>query len=154
MRRRNDYLQHFARVPMFQACSQRELDTIARAGALTDIADGKVLCEEGQRGDEFFVIVQGKAGVTRSGQPITTLGPGDYFGELALLDTNMRRDATVTADGPMQVFVVARREFSALLEEVPALALKLLRGMARRLHEVDSRTISPAPAARTARAGG
>jgi CRP-like cAMP-binding protein len=137
MLRRNDYLQHLARVPMFQACSKKELEAIARAGSFTDIKDGKVLCQEGQRGDEFFVIVEGKASVSRGGQTVTSLGPGAFFGELALLDTNMRRDATVVADGPMQVFVVGRREFSALLEEVPVLALKLLKGMARRLHEVD-----------------
>jgi CRP-like cAMP-binding protein len=139
MRRRNDHLQQLARIPMFQACSQRELAAIDRAGSLAEIADGTTLCEEGTRGDEFFVIVDGAARVTRGGQPLTTLGPGDFFGELALLDSNDRRDATVVAVGPTQVFVVGRREFSALLESAPALTLKLLRGMARRLHEVDVR---------------
>jgi CRP/FNR family cyclic AMP-dependent transcriptional regulator len=151
MRRQKDYLQHFSQVPMFQACSQRELAAIARAGSLTDIPDGKVLCQEGERGDEFFVILEGTATVSRSGRKVTVLGPGDFFGELALLDTNMRRDATVVADGPLQVFVVGRREFTVLLEEVPALAVKLLRGMARRLHDVDSRTITPSPPTRAAR---
>jgi CRP-like cAMP-binding protein len=123
---------------MFQACSQRELAAIDRAGSISDIADATVLCEEGARGDEFFVIVEGKAQVSRSGQALTTLGPGDFFGELALLDGNNRRDATVAAEGPLQVFVVGRREFTALLQSAPALMLNLLKGMARRLHEVDT----------------
>jgi CRP-like cAMP-binding protein len=125
---------------MFQACSQRELAAIDRAGSLADIEDGKVLCEEGARGDEFFVIVEGKALVSRGGQALTTLGPGDFFGELALLDGNNRRDATVAAEGPIQVFVVGRREFTALLQSAPALMLNVLMGMARRLHDVDVRS--------------
>ena len=83
------------------------------------------------------MIIEGKARVTRAGQAITTLGPGDFFGELALLDGNNRRDATVVAEGPMQVFVVGRASFTALLESAPSLTLKLLKGMARRLHDVD-----------------
>ena len=139
MRRRKDHLAHLARIPMFQACSQRELAALDKSGAIALIDAGKVLCEEGGRGDEFFVIVEGRAEVSRSGQRIAELGPGDFFGELALLDSNNRRDATVVADGPMVVFVVGRREFSALLESAPSLTLKLVRGMAKRLHEVDSR---------------
>jgi CRP-like cAMP-binding protein len=138
MRRQKDHLQHLARIPMFQACSQRELAALDRAGSVALIDDGKVLCEEGARGDEFFVIVEGRARVTRAGHRVTDLGPGDFFGELALLDSNSRRDATVVADGPMGVFVVGRREFSGLLESTPALTLKIMQGMARRLHEVDS----------------
>jgi CRP-like cAMP-binding protein len=86
------------------------------------------------------VIVEGRARVSRGGQPVADLGPGDFFGELALLDANSRRDSTVVADGPMAVFVVGRREFSALLEEAPSLTRKVMQGMARRLHEVDART--------------
>ncbi len=76
--------------------------------------------------------------MSRGGRPLTELGPGDFFGELALLDSNSRRDASVVADGPMAVFVVGRREFTALLQSAPALMLNVLKGMARRLHDVDA----------------
>jgi CRP-like cAMP-binding protein len=134
MRRKNEYL---ARIPMFQACSQRELATIARAATVIDIDEGKRLTVEGAIGKEFFLILEGKAEVTRKGRHLATLGPGEFFGELALLD-NARRDATVTAETPMELLVVNQREFNTLLESSPALTRKLLVGMARRLHDIDS----------------
>jgi len=86
------------------------------------------------------VIVDGKASVVRGKRKVATLGPGAFFGELALLD-RAPRNATVRADTDMELFVIGQREFAGLLDEVPGLAHKLLTGMARRLRESDARGV-------------
>lgn len=141
-RRLGSYEAHLQQVPMFAACSQRELRAVTKAGTVLDVADATVLCRQGDVGREFFVILDGRARVERGGRKVATLGPGDYFGELALLDSTAKRDASVIADGPMEVFVVARPEFTALLEDVPSINRKLLMGMARRLHELDAKVLA------------
>ena len=103
-----------------------------------DLAAGEPLVREGDVGHEFYIIVDGKATVSRGGRELATLGPGDFFGELALLDGH-RRNATVTSATPLDVLCVGQQEFAALLSDLPQLSRKLLTGMARRLHELDSR---------------
>ena len=90
-----------------------------------------MLCEEGTIGREFFLIVDGHATVSRNGQKIATLGPGQYFGELALLDRRPR-SATVVSDTEMLVLVLGQRQFNGILDAVPALSHKLLAAMATR----------------------
>lgn len=141
MRGRNDYLDHLAQVPMFSACSKKDLQMIARASDEVQVASGKTLVEEGQPGHEFFLIVGGTATVLRNGRKIATLGPGQYFGEMALLDRGPR-SATVRADSDMTVLVLGQREFSGVVDEVPGLARKLLQYMATRLREADTRAFS------------
>lgn len=139
MRKRDQYLEHLQDVPMFSACTKRDLQLIGRHAENLTLPAGKVVMEEGRSGDEFFIIAAGKATVSRDGNDVAVLGPGDYFGELALLD-RAPRNATVTADTELEVFLLGRREFNGLLAEVPTLSRKLMVGMARRLHELDSRT--------------
>src|SRR4051794_23839384 len=136
MPRIDRYLTRLGQVPMFQACTKKDLITIGRSGDTTRFDAGDVLVKQGSRGHEFFVLVDGKVNVTRDGIEIAQLGPGDYFGELALLDPRPR-DASVTASTPGEAFVIAQRQFLALLTDVPQLNAKLLLGMARRLHEAD-----------------
>ena len=138
MPKRDVRLEMLARVPMFSACSKKELQLIARRADPLDIDKGQLLVKEGTPGHEFFVIIDGKAKVTRRGRQVAVLGPGSFFGELALLDT-APRNATVTAQTPMEVLILGQREFSGLLAEVPAMSNKVMKGMARRLHELDAR---------------
>ncbi len=141
MLRRNDtYLQHLSVVPLFAACSKKELGLISRRAEQISIDPGRVITKEGAPGHEFFVILEGTATVSRGGRKIATLGAGDYFGELALLD-RAPRNATVTATTELEVVVLGQREFSGLLDEVPGLAHKLLIGMARRLREADAKRV-------------
>lgn len=137
MRRRDPYLDHLARVPMFSTCSRDELATIARHADVIAFEAGKVLIREGQLGQEFWVIGSGKVRVERSGSEVNLLGPGDFAGELALLDPGPR-NATVVAATDGEAIVIGRREFFGLLAEAPGLTAKLLQGMARRLHALDS----------------
>ena len=136
--RRDQYLKHLSEVPMFRALSKRDLGLVARLAEDYKVAAGQVLTREGKRESQFYFIVDGKAKVTRGKRTVATLGPGDYFGELALLDPGPR-NATVTAQTDMEVLELGSREFGGLLEEVPTIARKLLAGLARRLHEADAR---------------
>jgi len=138
MARRDAYIEHLTQVPLFSACSQDELRKVARRTTDIPVADGQVLCQEGQRGLEFFVIVSGRAKVSRKGRKVGEVGPGDFFGELSLL-IDSDRNATVTALTPMEAIVLSRREFEAALADAPRMTRKIMSGMARRLSEFDSR---------------
>jgi CRP/FNR family transcriptional regulator, cyclic AMP receptor protein len=111
---------------------------IGRASDEVDVPAGKVLTEEGRQGHEFYLILDGQAAVRRNGKKVATLGPGQYFGELSLLDKGPR-SATVVADTDMRLLVLGQREFNGTLDEVQGLAHKLLRTMASRLRESDSK---------------
>jgi CRP/FNR family cyclic AMP-dependent transcriptional regulator len=130
-------IERLSQVPMFSACSRKDLGLIARYADELSVEPGTVIVKEGDSGREFYVILDGKADVSRASRDVAVLGPGSYFGELSLLD-GQRRDATVKASTPMELLVVGMREFATLIEDVPQLTRKLLVGMARRLHELDT----------------
>jgi len=123
---------------LFSTCSSRDLRTIRRALEEVTVKTGRVLCEEGTIGREFFIIVEGQASVRRNGRKIASLGPGQYFGELALLDRRPR-SATVVSDTDMVLLVLGQRQFHGVLDAVPALSHKLLAAMATRLRESDQK---------------
>jgi CRP-like cAMP-binding protein len=132
------YLGYLAGVPMFSACSAAELDQVADRATVRAVPDGASLVMEGEPGQEFFVISSGKAKVMRQNEEVATLGQGDFFGELALFH-DAPRNASVVASGQVSAIVLARGELSALLGEVSSMRDSLLRGMSRRLHELDAR---------------
>ena len=135
---RSAYVVYLARVPMFSKCSEAQLDRLASDVVERSAAGGEAVIREGDPGDEFFVLADGAAEVTRGGKQVATLGAGDYFGELALLDP-APRDATVTASAPSNLLVLSRKTFTNALDEIPALREAVLHGMARRIHELDAR---------------
>ena len=126
---------------LFSALSKKELNQIGRASDEVSVPSGKTLVEEGSTGHEFFLILDGSAIVKRNGRKIATLGPGQYFGELALLARGPR-NATVVADSDSRLLVLGQREFSGLLDEVPGLAHKILNTMATRLADADAKAVS------------
>ena len=134
-------LEHLANVRLFSALSKRDLTLIGRASDEVNVAAGRVLCDEGSMGHEFYLILEGQAAVRKAGRKVATLGPGQYFGEMALLDRGPR-SATVVAETPMTILVIGQREFAAVLDEVPTMAHKLLGVMAARLREADARATS------------
>ena len=134
-------LAHLAQVRLFSSCTKKELEQISRAADEITVPAGKDLVVEGQYGHEFFLILDGTATVRRNGRKVATLGPSEYFGELAVLARSVR-NATVTADTPMTLLVLGQREFAAVIEEVPRLAGKLLTQMADRVREADERALS------------
>jgi len=119
-------------VPLFAGCSKKELRQIASIADEIDFKEGKVLIYEGRPGREFFVLVEGKADVTRRGERIDTFGPGGFFGEVALV-SGAPRNATITTTSPVVVLVVTERDFRQLLDEVPEIQRKVLVALADRL---------------------
>lgn len=118
--------------PLFEGLSQKQLAHLARLSDDLDAPAGAVLCEEGSRGREFFVIVDGEAEVTRGGRRVATLGAGDFFGEIALVERG-NRAATVTAVTPLRFFVISDRAFASVLDTDPAIERKVLQALARRV---------------------
>jgi CRP-like cAMP-binding protein len=141
MAKKDSKLEQLSRVRLFSACSKKELALIGRASDEVTVPAGKVLAEEGAPGHEFYFILEGTAAVKKGNRKIATLGPGQYFGELALLD-RAPRNATVVAETDMRLLVLGQREFSGILDEVPSLTHKLLSAMAVRLREADAKANS------------
>lgn len=139
MASRNSYLDHLASVPLFAACSQKELQKIAKAVDESHVDAGRVLIEQGDTGQECFIVLDGTAAVKRNNRTFTKAGPGDCIGELALLDRGPRT-ATVVAETPMDLLVIGPRQFSGVLDEVPSLARKLMATLASRIRDLDSKT--------------
>src|SRR3954462_7371486 len=135
---RDTYLEHLAAVPLFAACSQGDLQRVARASDEVTSQEGRTLVKQGDVGRECFVLVEGKVKVERNGRKVATLGPGAYFGELSLLDKGPRT-ATVMAETPITVLVLGPREFSSILDSVPGLSHKLLSTLASRVRDLDTK---------------
>ena len=110
-----------SKIWLFSTCSGKELRHLRRALEEVRVPAGKMLCEQGTVGREFFLIVDGKASVRRNNRKVATLAPTQYFGEMALLDRRPR-SATVVADTDMTLLVLDQRNFNGLLDATPALA--------------------------------
>jgi CRP-like cAMP-binding protein len=133
MRSRQDTkVDAIAHVPLFEAASKSDLKKIASITDEIDIREGKDLTREGAPGHEFFVLVEGTADVRRKGRKVRTLGPGDFFGEIALV-SRKPRTATVTATSPILALVITEQAFRRLLEDQPAIGVKILRSLAERV---------------------
>jgi CRP/FNR family transcriptional regulator, cyclic AMP receptor protein len=132
--RKNAKVDLISKVPLFAGCSKKELGAIAAVADELDMRDGETLIREGERGREFFVIVEGSARVTRKGRKINDLGAGDWAGEIALI-TDTPRTATVVATSPGRLLVVTDRAFRSVLEEVPSISIKLMKTLGERLHD-------------------
>ena len=127
-------------VPLFAGCGPRDLGAISRLADEVTVRQGKVLAKEGAPGHEFFVILDGKIDISKAGKRVNTMGPGEFFGELALLG-KVPRTATATAATPATLLVVGHREFTSLLASQPAIRDKVLRAVAHWIAELSpSRT--------------
>jgi CRP-like cAMP-binding protein len=113
------------KVPLFADLERKELEEIASAMKQRTFSAGQEIAVEGESGVGFFVIEDGQAKVTVRGQDRRTLGPGDYFGEVALI-THGARTATVTADTELKTYGMTFWDFRPLVEETPGIAWKLL----------------------------
>ena len=111
-------------VSLFRDLSRKDRKKLARWADEVDVEEGSNLATEGEFAHEFFVIEEGSAAVSQGDQHIRDLGPGDFFGEIALLEET-RRTATVTATSPMRLIVMFQREFGSMAADVPEVADKL-----------------------------
>ena len=126
-------------VPLFSELNKRQLRKLASSFKERTFGPGRSVVREGQMdGVGFFVIVDGTAVVTVSGSAVATVGPGDYFGELAML-TGQVRAATVTAESPLRCLVMAFWDFRRFAKENPDVSWKLLQHLAGMLAEQSAR---------------
>ena len=121
---------------MFGAISKKGLRSIIQATTEVDVAAGRTVVKEGDLGRHLYVIVEGTASVAQKGRKIATMGPGDFFGELAFLD-HAPRSATVTATSDMKVMVLGPQELDVLVEREPVLAKRMLQQAAKRLRSSE-----------------
>jgi CRP/FNR family transcriptional regulator, cyclic AMP receptor protein len=117
-------------------CTRKQLEEVARLAERVQVGEGEVLAREGRIGREFFLILSGKVAVTREGRRINSLGPGNFFGELAAMNPGPR-NATVTALSELDVLIIGPREFAAMAN-IPGFRDALVQSMARRLREADA----------------
>ena len=130
------FVDEISGIPLFSACSKRDLQRLSRATDELEIGSGTELTVQGTIGREAFVIISGTAAVIKDGTQVAEVGPGDHFGELSLLDGGLRT-ATVTATSDMVVLVLSKPAFNGVLDEIPTLAHKLLVSLAHRLRESE-----------------
>ncbi len=128
----NSKIDLIKRVPLFVSASKSELAEIASIADEIDLPPDKTLINEGDSGHEFFVLVEGTADVERGGKKIAKLGPGDFFGEIALI-AKTPRNATIKTTSAVRALVITDRSFRQLLDHSPQIQIKVLTALAERL---------------------
>jgi len=134
--KQEDKIERLREIPIFEGCNQRQLRSVARIARVFDVVAATVLARAGEPGDEFFLIMDGTARVEVSTEKHAPVHPGEFFGEMSLLDGGLR-SATVVADTSVRLLVISRRHFSVLLKEVPGLTQTLLVTLSRRVRQAE-----------------
>jgi CRP/FNR family cyclic AMP-dependent transcriptional regulator len=134
---RDLYVARLKAVPLFAQLSKKELAMLVRQADHIEYPEGFVVIREGQSGNEFWLVISGTLSVQRGGDEVDTLGSGDWFGELAVIDP-APRDATIVATSPVELMVIGRQRFWATLEGSTSLMRKVIIGLAHRLREMDA----------------
>jgi CRP-like cAMP-binding protein len=124
---------------LFRGIDAAGLEILAERATQVDFPAGAVIARQGEIGTGFFVVIDGRVRVVRDGDLVATLGPGDFFGELSVLD-RQPRNAMVAAEVPTTCLALASWDFEAVLLDEPRLTLAILRGVAQRLREVTDST--------------
>jgi CRP/FNR family transcriptional regulator, cyclic AMP receptor protein len=119
-------------VTLFQGLSKKEIESLSRAMDEVDLPEGRELATEGRFAYEFFIIEEGTASVTRGGEQVRELGPGDFFGEIGLLESE-RRTASVITTSPMTAIVMTRRDFHAMEKDIPEVGQQIREKIQERL---------------------
>ena len=133
----NTKVEALKNAPLFQGLSKKELTELSRHSEDLEVPAGHVLTKEGDTGQEFFVLIEGKAEVTVKGKSLGERGAGEFLGEIALLE-DTKRTATVTATTPLRLFVLTRQDFRALVDQNPDVERKVLQTLARRIVDLSS----------------
>jgi CRP-like cAMP-binding protein len=134
----DDKADALRRAPLFENLSRGELVELAKRTEDVEVEQGKVLAREGDLGSEFFVVVDGEVAVTKEGRELRRLGPGDFFGEIALIWDSPRRTATVTAATPLRFFVLTRQAFRGLIDHHPDIERNVQEALEERVRATES----------------
>ena len=124
------------RVPLFAGCTTKSMNQISQLSDEVDIRDGYVLMRQGDLGQEFFLVLDGRIRIERDGTTINTLGKGDFLGEIALLGDD-RRTATAVSDGPSKVMVLTRSGFNSILDSSPEVRAAVMNALVTRLRRLE-----------------
>jgi len=130
--------QFLARVPIFANCTPAEIAMIAEAAHESAFAPGQIIVTQGTPGQAFYLVLSGRVEILRDSVSLGSFGPGDFFGEMSLLDS-APRSATIRALEETSCLMVSSWDFKALLERHPSIAIKLLEVLSRRLRVADER---------------
>jgi len=129
---KNAKIELLKKVPLFSRLDKKHLQAVAQITDELDLPAGKEMATEGDRGREFFVLLDGEADVKKGDVSINTMKAGDFFGEIALV-TKMPRTASVTATTPVRVLVITERDFDALLKKSPEVGRNVAEALAERV---------------------
>jgi len=132
----DEKLEHLRRVPLFAKMHTNELERLSQLTDEVEVGLDRVLAEQGKTGHEFFIVMDGRVMVLDGNTPVRTLGPGDFFGEIALIES-VPRTATVRAEGIVKLLVIGHREFHALMDEFPSVRDCVLDALAERLRRTE-----------------
>ena len=133
---RDEKLDLLQRIPLFAGLNRHQLERLGMLADEVDVPAGKVLMRQGDSGSDMMVLVRGSVAVDRDGERLNTLGPGDFFGEIALVDGGPRT-ATITAEEPATLLVVTHRDFHSMMEEFPEIADQVLNALANRVRRLE-----------------
>ncbi|HEV2005059.1 MAG TPA: cyclic nucleotide-binding domain-containing protein [Candidatus Limnocylindrales bacterium] len=134
-------LQLLKTVPLFAELNDRAIGIVGQLTEEVDVKAGHVLMRQGDQGDAFYVLVDGSARIERDGKLLKTVGPGSYFGEIALLDHGVRT-ATVTTDAPSRLIVLGHREFEALLDQYDDIRGQIWECVGRRIRTLEPEAVN------------
>jgi CRP-like cAMP-binding protein len=129
-------IDHMRKVPLFRDMTTSALETVADRASETTFTDGETVTREGEPGDTFYIVTAGRLRVSKHGTFVRDLGPGDFLGEIALVDGGPRT-ATVTADGPVEALVIRRADFLEMVEWDKAVRLGILTALTERIRKTD-----------------
>ena len=132
----DEKIRHLQKVDIFADCTKKQLKAVAAISRVVEAPAGTLLTRAGEAGEEFFFILDGAANVEVTRRKRVRLGPGEFFGEMSLLDGEPR-SATVRAETDMRLLVIIRRNFQGLLTEVPELTRTILVVLSRRLRDLE-----------------
>lgn len=129
-----------AEVDLFRHLSRARVKRLAHVAKEVSHPSGKSVATEGLGGLAFHLILEGTATVEKDGRTLRRLGPGDYFGEISMID-GRPRSATVTTAEPLRALAIPHQDFEALLDEDPGFARELLKTLCARLREAEARSV-------------
>lgn len=133
---KDEKLELLHRIPLFSAFGGKQLRRLGELADEVDVPAAKVLMRQGETGTDMMILVRGRVSIDRDGERLNTLGAGDFFGEIALVDGGPRT-ATVTTEEPSKLLVVTHRDFHALMDEFPEVAQQVMNALANRIRHLE-----------------
>ncbi|MDF1541771.1 MAG: cyclic nucleotide-binding domain-containing protein [Anaerosomatales bacterium] len=130
--------QMLAGVPLFSRCTTAEIEAVTSRALVNEFETGQLIVSQGTPGTAFYLVLEGRVEVEKDGAHVGGLGPGEFFGEMALLDS-APRSATIRAAEPTRCMMLSSWDFRAALEQHPSVAVKLLEVLTQRLRAADAR---------------